>query len=523
MNIIPIFFVFFLSLLSTGIMCYISLATSIGPWIAPTAVLGAIILFRLVRGFFIAGPSIIAITVAGSTIGGILATALGFSLPTLFFLDPVAFEVWTADAFNFIVSISLFSLIAAFFGFVIADSLEHKFIDKDQLPFPIGQLVYKMIAAHNQVKRARELALGFIVTMFFCIAQDSSGGLIPRSVGFYSDDIRLPFITFDIFPIYWAIGFVTGHVIAVPLFVGTLAQIFFGNILSGFFFSDLSITEFLLAFGSGMVLAGAVYGLIESPAIIWNSILNLFNSDRSRLSVLNKFNGYLLSFSLLMSSLILSYFNFSFLSQIYLIVFTFICTYQIAKIAGRLGIAQLGRFATFVMVPGIFLFEWSFLQITLTVCFVEICGGVATDVLFGRKLAKLAGIPNNYIKKYQMFGLVVSSLAVGIIFWLLISRFSLGSADLFAQKAKTRALLVSVDKFNNYILACGCLFSYLLKKFNVNRTLVLGGLLMPINISFGLVFGALIANYTKSREEWFPFWSGVFASHSIWILLKTLF
>lgn len=525
-NVIPAIFVVLLSLLSTGIMSYISLATPIGPWIAPTVVLGAIALYRVMRKFVVAGPSKVAITVAGSSVGGILATAFSFSFPTLFFLDRTEFCRLVSNPFNFIVSLSLFSFVAALFGFVIADSLEYKFIEQEELPFPIGQLVYKMIAAHNQVKKAGELALGFIVTMTFCIAQDGFGG-IPRYVGFVSakkfvGGISLPLITFDIFPIYWAIGFVTGHVIAVPLFVGALAQIFFGNILSGVFFPELSIEDFLLAFGSGMVLAGAAVALTESPAMFWNAILNIFYS-KDRVSVINKFNLYFLAFSLSTIILTFTYFEFSALSQLYLIIFTYVCTYQITKIAGRIGIAHLGRFATFVMVPGMFMFNWSFLQITLTACFVEICGGVATDILFGRKMAKLAGIPNSYIKKYQLFGLVVSSAAVGLIFWLLITHFSLGSVDLFAQKAKARALLVNAKNFNNYVLACGFLFGYLLKKVNVNRTLVLGGLLMPINISFGLVFGALIAHFTKSREEWFPFWSGVFASHSIWMLLKTLF
>lgn len=525
MNIIPALFVILLSLLSTGIMSFISLATPVGPWIAPTLVLGAIALYRLFSHFIYAGPSKIAITVAGSSVGGILATAFSFSFPTLYFLDKAEFNDWIADPFAFICAISVFAFVSALFGFVIADSLEYKFIEKENYSFPVGQLVYKLIAAHNQIKRARELALGFIVTTFFCFVQD--GLNIPKSVGFVSEksfgSITVPLIKFDIFPIYWALGFVTGHIIAVPLFIGVIAQILFGNVLSGFFFPSLSTEDFLLAFGSGMVLAGAVYGLLESPAIIWNAILNIVQGKKNGSAIIEKINIKALVVSLVLTVATLTFFEYSFLSQIYLMFFTFVCTYQITKIAGRIGLAHLGRFATFVMVPGMFLFGWSFLQITLTTCFVEICGGVAVDILFGRKMAKLAGIPNSYIRKYQLFGLIVSSSVVGLIFWLLVTHFALGSPELFAQKAQARALLVNVKSFNNYALACGCLFSYLLKFLNINRMLVLSGLLMPINISFGLVFGALIAHFTKSREEWFPFWSGVFASHSIWILLKTLF
>jgi len=52
--------------------------------------------------------------------------------------------------------------------------------------------------------------------------------------------------------------------------------------------------------------------------------------------------------------------------------------------------------------------------------------------------------------------------------------------------------------------------------------LVLGGLLMPINITLGLVVGGLFALLPTDREEWYPFWSGVFAGNSIWMLIRTI-
>ena len=505
-------------------MCYISLAIPVGPWIEPTMVLVTIALYRLFKGFVSSGPSKIAITVVGSSVGGIVATGLGFSFPALFFLDPELFNQLMKDPFYFIFSLALFTFAAGLFGFAIADYLEEKFIEKERLPFPVGQLVYKMIAAQNHVKKAAELALGFITTMSFCLAQEGLG--LPKEVKIVGSStfggLKIPMLSFNIFPVLWAIGFVTGHVIAVPLFVGALAQLIFGHMMSGYFFPNLLIEDFVLAFGSGMVLASAVYGITETPKFLWNGFLKL-SSQSHRSALWQKINHYECIVVLSVVFGTLTFFGFSPLSQIYLVIFTFICTYAITKIAGRIGIAHLGRFATFVMVPGMFIFNWSFLEITLTSCFVEVAGGVATDILFGRKMASLAGIPNQYVKKYQLFGLVVSCLTVGLIFWLLINHFELGSADLFAQKAKARALLVFAPRFNNYLLAAGCLFTYVLKLMKINRSLVLGGLLMPINVSFGLIFGALIAHFTKSREEWFPFWSGVFASHSIWMLLKTLF
>ena len=218
----------------------------------------------------------------------------------------------------------------------------------------------------------------------------------------------------------------------------------------------------------------------------------------------------------------LTYFGFSFIEQLYLIIFTFVCTYQITLIAGKIGMAQLGRFATFVMVPALFLFGVDAVKATIIATFVEISGGVATDVLFGKKMGHLAAIPKTQLKRFQLLGLVVSSLSVGIIFWMLINHFGLGSEQLFAQRAQARALLINVRSFNHYVLIIGAIFGFFLKKMKINPMLVLGGLLMPLNYSLGLIAGGLLTMFVEKREEWEPFWSGMFAANSVLELLKTV-
>ena len=119
-------------------------------------------------------------------------------------------------------------------------------------------------------------------------------------------------------------------------------------------------------------------------------------------------------------------------------------------------------------------------------------------------------------------GLLISSACVGVVFWLLVRHFGLGSAQLFAYRAQSRQLLIHAKHFNYGVLAIGACFGFLLKRFKCNPMLVLGGLLMPINITLGLVVGGLFALLPKDREEWYPFWSGVFAGNSIWMLIRTI-
>ncbi len=533
MRILPVSIAIILSTFATAVMSYISMATPIGPWIAPTIVLISMLLLKLLPT---KQPShAIAFITIASSIGGILATACGFSYPTLYFLDPLLFQGWLSDPLYFCFILSGLSLSAGAFGFLVAHMLEHRLIIEEKLSFPIGQLVYKMIAAGDQIKKAYELTAGFVMTAFFCLLQDgimSVRGVIPKAINLIPvlswRVISLPLIRFDLWPMLWAIGFVTGHVIAVPLAVGAITKIFLVDTTHAVWFTHLSGVEFVLAFCSGIVLYGALMSFMVLPSMFlyglrWvkkNGITSFGTGDQQWIG----------NYSLLMVALVivsnvifLRYFSFSFGSMAFLFAGSFACIYQIVIIAGKIGLAPLGRFATFVMVPAMLLFGLNTVQTVFVATFVEICGGVAADVLFGRKVAYLMQLDRKKVVAYQMMGLLVSSLVVGVVFFFLIKHFSLGSAQLFAYKSQSRALLIDVKQFDYWVLLLGALFSAFLKQAKVNPMLVLGGLLMPINISIGLIFGGFLTMFVKDREEWEPFWSGVFASNSIWMLLRAIF
>jgi hypothetical protein len=186
----------------------------------------------------------------------------------------------------------------------------------------------------------------------------------------------------------------------------------------------------------------------------------------------------------------------------------------------------MGKFATFVVVPAIFIFPVSYLQIVLITAFIGISGGVASDVLFGRKLAFISGIKSDNMKKFQYLGIIVSSICIGFIFWILIKHFGLGSEQLFALRAQNRWMLIDTIKhtssFNYYVILLGAVLGLVLSKAKVSPLLVLGGLFMPENITLGLISGALLALFVKNKEDKYPFWSGVYAAGSIWMLIKAI-
>jgi len=545
MNILALILVTFLSVFSVGVMSYVAMATPLGPWIEPTIVLCASLLIKILpilgmQSLYLPENRdrrlrLVVLIVAGSSIGGIIATAMGFSFPTLYFLDRILFTRWMASPIYFCLVTSSLALVGSIFGFWIANVIQDQMLVKQRLMFPVGQLAYRMALAQNQVRKAQELALGFLSTLLFCAGQSLK--LIPRYVSLFKAHsfgcLHLPWVRFDFFPMYWAIGFVTGHVIAIPLLIGALAKIFLVDPINVFFFTQLPEFEFMLAFGSGLMVLGTVLGMIDAPRSLWETMLrifkNLFFTDdfKTQIGLKNFFlaincTHYFGMVAILLNILFFVYFKLPIWVIFYLLIFTFVCAYQVVHIAGKIGLAQLGRFATFVMLPAVFLFSLDMVNIVFISTFVELASGVAADTLFGLKMGQLAGVPSNTIKRYQFFGLVVSSMVIGIIFWALIHKFGLGTEELFVQRAQTRALLVNVTKFNPYVIGLGMLFAYILKLFNANPMLVLSGLLMPINVSLSLIAGGLSALYIKHKEEWYPFWSGVFASHSIWMVVNAL-
>lgn len=504
--------------LATAIMSYIAMATATGPWIEPTLVLFGALILRVVSRSWSPHQftSTLGLATAGGALGGIMATAVAWAFPTLYFLDKSLFVSWLVNPWYFCTLLSAIVLSAALLGLVIATIFEESMLRDEQMPFPIGELVYKMIAAQNQVRKSLELAFGVILAILYGVAQ-TCWALIPKvvKVGSWLT------LNFDLLPMFWAIGFVTGHVIAIPLAVGVITKLAFMNPVHGHFFAHVSSGDFLMAFISGLVLQGAMLSFIEFPKMVTKAVKRFMKSSADEQSTWwAALPLYELGAGIIIISAVLWYVGFSLIAQVYIVLATFVCTYQLLIIAGKTGLAPFPRFATFVMMPGLFLFGFDYVQITMVSVFVEVCGGVAVDILFGRKMARLAHIPRRSVVVYQFIGLLVSAIAIGIVFWLLISHFGLGTPELVAGRAQGRALLVKYSEFNIIVMLIGALYGLCLKFIHVNPTLVLGGLAMPIDLSLMLIGGGMSTYLVKDREEYYPFWSGIFAASSLWMLVR---
>lgn len=519
------------------------MAVSLGPWIEPTIVLLASAFFALLRQSLEKKIVNLVLVTAGASIGGILAVGCGFAFPTLYFLNPILFNSWLASPCYFIPLLSALAFISGATGLIIANYYEYQLLVVDDLAFPIGKMAYKLITVQENIQQAVTLCTSFIATLVYSITFSlfsfSKFFTLFRGCTFswcVVPPIRLILLEL---PMLWSIGFVTGHVIAVPMLIGIVTKIVICMPAYNKFFFHLKQDEFFLAFCSGLIFYGCILGFLSLRKNLWPWFKATIQSFKhcsflmqaeKLLAHVKSFGGQskITSYGLVPFVVIcafvglLSYFDFSISSQIYLFILTVICTHQLLLIGGKVGIAPMPRFATFVMVPGILLFGFTGIQATIVSVLIEICGGVAVDCMFGRKMAQLARVDRATVVKYQWLGLLISSISLGIVFWLLINHFGLGSDQLFAQRAQTRALLISVSSFDFFAMLLGALYAAFLKEFKVNATLVLGGILMPFDYALLLTLGGLSSYLVHDKEAQYPFWSGMFAASSLWMIIRAL-
>ncbi|MFA6263051.1 MAG: OPT/YSL family transporter [Candidatus Babeliales bacterium] len=521
------------TLFSVITLSYVSMATMVGPWIAPTLVLLGNCFYRLRPAKNAAQQTEeIALMQAIGAGGGIIATGIGFALPMLYFLDEKAFTELLAQPWYFCGFLAILCLVAGGLGLWFGRWVGPSFLDTQSYQFPVSALTYRTITAHTQPLLAKKFMWGSLGTIVMCFFRDGfwrCGGLISKTYHALPSLFGTS-IAISIWPTLWAIGFSVGTSVALPLFVGLIAKYVVAYPLAHHalwanfsLFPPMSVDTFSVAFCSGLILSELLVSLpgYAKKLGLW---LRAFPQTSTQhflpLTIAGK-KSHLIELGIICFSavLLLSYFSMSLLAQVGLVIFTLVATRAICQIAGKIGMLPFGRFSTFIVIPLLLIFKLNALQATIVCVFFDICAATASDLLFDYKIGDLCTIDRKKIYRYQWIGLVVTALSIGVILWLLFTHFQLGSEALFAQRGKAKALLLQSLHFDKYIVFLGVLFGWVLKYAKLSPTMVFGGLIMPNSISIGLILGGLATKLVKNPENAQPFCAGILAVESIWTLL----
>ena len=521
MVVISLFLTFCLTFVITGFMLYVAMVTGIGPWVAP--VIGVMVqgINNCFTNRTIKRLGLI-ITVS-SSVGGIIGIAFGFSFPTWFFLDKPAFYAALGDKFYFILTIAGLVMVAGSIGIACSSFFYKDLIEEEKLPFPVGVMTHNAVMQNN-VRERRYLYSGvgayFLYTIFF-IKRMWGIYALPLKYTFYrgfsSSYIAIPALVsdFSVMPLLVSIGFVAGSIMAIPLICGVALKMTCVAWLYNYY-PSLSYGNFLFALCSGIVVSGTVGSLVGQAYSFLRGTYSAFSPTLFSYDLLHATYQRFKSFVPwgVIFAIYSYWYGFSILGSAYLFIATIMCAYQLSFIAGKIGLALLGRFATFVMVPGMLVFGWNPLQVTLVATFVELVGGVAVDSLQGKKALQLSGVHHKHYPLYQYIALCAASCAVAFFFYYFIMHYELGSSVLCVQRSQARALLLQVTTVDMGVLAWGVVLGLLLKRFSCNPVLVLSGLLMDFSLLFPLIIGGVAALYSRRQSHYEPFFSGVYIANA---------
>jgi hypothetical protein len=479
-------------------------------------------------------------------VGGSVGTAFGFALPMLYFLDKHVFNTWLANPWYFCSSIAALCFCAGALGISLGRLYSYSLITKLKLPFPVSQLTANIVTAQNQVTQAWQVIRGIVITAIFLILRDGIGKIgraIPKIVYLFPQYFRYEF-AIHLWPTLWAIGFISGPSIAIPLLVGVFSKYgilwplnHHANYLPWHFFLPSSSTAFAFAFCCGIVVFELIFGLYHNygnslrfikkiSKFLYFKRRQMFASCKDlitgrkplkprRFKLLKILEPLI---ALAATVLLLSKLKFCVSAQLVLILLCTLATYQICFLGGKIGLIHFGRFSTYVMVPMVLLYQLTFLQITVICVFFNVCAAVASDLLFDYKTGQLCNIKQNKTHLAQWLGLLAITISIGFIFWLLFTNLRLGTSEFFACRGRTKALLIQTLYFEPIVVMLGFVYGFILKKCRLNPSIVFGGIIMPNSISIGIILGSLTTFFMKEKESYHPFCAGIFTGESLWIL-----
>lgn len=540
-----------LSIFASSILLYISIATMLGPWIAPMLMLISAIVLALFRPKSTQRTQELVMVSALASGGGIIAVGVGFSFPMLHFLAPQEFQALMQSPCSFIIKIGIAIALAGAFGIFIGKFFSQLLLKKEDLSFPISHLSYQIAAAQSHATETRGLSYSIIITSVLCILRDGLlfiKSCIPKNITL----LHAPFsggIIFSVWPTLWAIGFTTGLASTLPLLLGLIARHFVlypinhhSIFLPWHLFTPVKEEAFITAFCSGMILADIILGCLQNPQQIFYYIKNyishlrrpktaffyclihpiqtLINHTMPLKTIVKSLNKAEPILGLTSFFLFFSYLEFNPLAQLMILATMCISLYEINRLCGKIGLLNMGRFSVFVLVPIVVIFKINPLQMTALTLFFNVAAAVSSDLLFDYKTADLSSTSRDKVHGLQWLGLFISSVAIGVACYLLFTTLTIGSDDFFAHRGRTKALLLQSLDFNHFIVIAGFVFGWILRKFRVSPTMAFGGIIMPSQITLGFVFGGLLSKIAgKHRDKYLLFCSGVFATEALWLFI----
>ncbi len=491
---------FLFTALAAALLLYISIATGLGPWVAP-------LLIVMIRSI-IRDREQVALLAIIASFGGAIATGIGFSVTTLYFVDRPLWEYYCHKPWLVVGGIGIVVLVAGWWGLVLARRYAPRLVNDGTIPFPVATSIVTTLAIQSGL---REQIL-FLSGIF--------GAILVGGMRLLGGVWAVPWVM----PVGWATGFLAGADIIIPLLVGMGAQYLVVAPLATWaehcpweYFSVLRPVDITFALCSGLLLSGLGVSLVKNSSAFRYRSLRAWARQSMAFSV-NKVDMV----SMAAVGGMLCAVGISVPVSVGIVAGLYLVLDHLVHFASRTGLATYGRYMTILMLPLLALPSMSSAHIVFVCLIVGVAGAAIVDGVCTYKVGALCNMNENSVYRAQILGLVCTALSVGGLLWLLCAYGTVGTWPLVAHRGLSRALLMQSFSFNGVVVALGVVLGLLLGRYRINSVMVFGGLVMPHGLTFALVLGASIRKIAYHDALGTIVWSGVLVGDIVWLLINFL-
>jgi len=475
-------------LIITASSAYVALRMGALPW--PT-VFVTVISMAILRRFKNSTLQEINVTHTMMSAGAMVSGGLAFTLPGIWMLNPQA-QVSTT-------SLLVLTLCGAILGTLFSIIARKKYIERDRLPYPMGQAAYQtLIAGTTQGKGARWLFISLIACAVFTVFRDGIP-LIPAVLVLFAGNALFPAISIWVSPMAAGIGAIIGPVLSLVWIGGAVLGYLLitpVGIATGLFQDMLGANLFRQNLGIGLMVGtglGIFIKAILDRVELYRKAKKAGGTTQLPASAFLPGKARWAFFGLvaLVTMVLAIGTEITLLQAVVTVVGIYLTTQLAAMLTGQTGINPMEIFGILVLLAVQLIWSPSVIASFSIAAVTAVACGLSGDMMNDLKSGYLLGTrPSAQLLVEGIGGVIGSVVAVTVLLVLKDSFGGFGSEYLPAPQAKAvTAMIGGLGHVPAFIAGAAIgIILYLLRI----PTATLGlGVYLPISISSIMGFGAL--------------------------------
>ena len=428
--------------------------------------------------------------------GAMVAGGLAFTLPGLWMLD--------SQAELTLFQIAVIAVTGALLGTFFTMIFRHTLIEKEKLPYPMGEAAYNTLIAGKEGKGAPILFSSLTLSALFTFVRDGLGK-IPSILTVFGGSTLFPSLSVWVSPMALGIGAIIGPVLALMWFLGSVLGYFVltpVGLASGFFSSMAEADSFRSSLGIGLMIGTGLGVAIKA-------IIMLIRRGRSKNSNIRRLLLPAAVFSAFAIIVLALFTEITILEGILLIIGVYLTTYLSGMLTGQTGVNPMEIFAILVLLAASAIFSptigaaFSIAGVTAVAC------GLTGDVMNDLRSGSLIGTRPRYQIIAEGIGGVIGAIVAAVALEVLAASMGgFGTEALPApQAAAVAAMAGGLD--SPAAFAIGTIIGMILFLTGLPSATLGLGVYLPTYISSAMALGAVIMaiagklgrNKEKSQEN----------------------